>query len=292
MSLPEQSFRCRDSPNLDLEPCQSVSASVEQINIQSLSRLNTEIATDTNPTQENVSLSPQVAQSQELSPDYAFPTSTHDSLLRQEFEDYFQPPNFQPPVDWAQYSIPYNNDNQFTTSEFSHAQSFSVFNFGNFTQATLTTPSTLGDQPEMDDVGLGLGDLSSCPPRPNPQYGSTGFNDLCDYSSASSLASMAQYQSQPITSSDYDEIDIGELMGVASDGRLESSGTTLPMTTNYDLTKFAETNPFEGNMFSSFDYMVDPSSWDLAGSSSNAESLAPDDWRVFEENFSNTEIWG
>lgn len=98
-------------------------------------------------------------------------------------------------IDWSLYDgLDFNNDN-FATSSYSQAQSFTGFDYSSIDHPTLTTTSTSGEISEVEDFGS-IGDSGPGCSILNKQFGSEasdlGDHDSYRLSTASSYIGMQQ----------------------------------------------------------------------------------------------------
>lgn len=138
-------------------------------------------------------------------------------------------------VDWSHYDgLDFNNDN-FATSSYSQAPSFTGFDYSSMDQPALTTTSTSGEISEVEDFGTLANVSAPGSTMINQQYGSDF--DASDYgadvegyrlSTASSYIGLSQ--GQMISDNDVDGLDMDAflLKGIVAPGNeyMTSSGLT------------------------------------------------------------------
>jgi len=154
-------------------------------------------------------------------------------------------------IDWSHYDgLDFNNDN-FATSTFSQAPSFTGFDFSSIDQPALTTTSTSGEISEVEDF-VPLGDRSGTRPSLlNNQYGSdfdtSDVGEVEGYrlSTASSYIGMPQVQM--LASGNFDSLNMDAfLKGAQTSGTFGSSNHGLPTASYLNDSKMHHTpSPFD-----------------------------------------------
>jgi hypothetical protein len=140
-------------------------------------------------------------------------------------------------IDWSHYDgLDFNNDN-FATSSYSQAASFTGFDFSSIDQPALTTTSTSGEISEVEDFAPRSDPGAVRPTLLHNQYGSDfDASDLGDgyrLSTASSYVGIPQ--AQMLASNNIDALDMDTfLKGVATPNYSNSNGNNgHPNMTNY-----------------------------------------------------------
>ncbi len=155
-------------------------------------------------------------------------------------------------IDWSHYDGLEFNDN-FTTSEFGHAPSFTGFDFSSIDQPALTTTSTSGEISEVEDFGSFHELGQSHPAVAAPQYGSDAseFGDNEGYRLSSASSFMGLHQAQVMGSNEHDTLDIDKFLEglAASNNAASNSAHGLPLTTYEGDMKFMSSAPFDEHAF-------------------------------------------
>jgi len=157
-------------------------------------------------------------------------------------------------VDWSHYDgLDFNNDN-FATSEFSQAPSFTGFDFTSIDQPALTTTSTSGEISEVEDFGSYNDPVRVRPNLVTQQYGSDfdtsdlGENEGYRLSTASSYMGMPQ--AQMLTNNEIGSLNIDDfLKGLATSNPSIPSVAATTQTTFGGDTKFMPNAPFDESAF-------------------------------------------
>jgi len=154
-------------------------------------------------------------------------------------------------IDWSHYDgLDFNNDN-FATSSYSQAPSFTGFDFSSIDQPALTTTSTSGEISEVEEFGS-LGDTGASRPAlvNNTKYGSDFDNsdfggEIDGYRLSTASSYVGLPQTQMLAGNNVDTLDIDSFLkaGSASNGY---SNHGLPATS------FAEDGKI-GNSVPAFD---------------------------------------
>lgn len=235
--------------------------------------------------------------------DYNFPFCYDSSALPLATD--FEAPIFSAglsatSIDWSHYDgLDFNNNNNFATSEFSQAPSFTGFDFSSIDQPALTTTSTSGEISEVEDFG-GFNDQKR-PVRPNlatHQFGSdvSEFGEVNDgyrLSTASSFMGMPQVQM--LASNDLGNLDIDDfLKGVTTNNGYVQANTSLPVTHNHvDHPKFTPTSsPFEDNCFQMPQMEDDEGLWmNNFSNSNNNNNLSMNTSTSAPSDLNNHNVW-
>ncbi|CAL3969393.1 hypothetical protein PZA11_006048 [Diplocarpon coronariae] len=114
-------------------------------------------------------------------------------------------------IDWSHYDgLDFNNDN-FATSSYSQAASFTGFDFASTENPALTTTSTSGEISEVEDV-VPLSDIISARPTMLNQYGSdfdnSDIGDVEGYRLSTASSYIGMNQAQMLASENYDSLDM------------------------------------------------------------------------------------
>ncbi|TVY85078.1 Copper resistance protein CRF1 [Lachnellula suecica] len=139
-------------------------------------------------------------------------------------------------IDWSHYDgLDFNNDN-FATSSYSQAPSFTGFDFGSIDQPALTTTSTSGEISEVEEFGS-MGDASASGPAMinKAKYGSDFDNsdfggDIDGYRLSTASSYVGLPQTQMLAGNNLDNLDIDAFLkaGMTNNGYPTSHG--LPAT--------------------------------------------------------------
>ncbi|KAL3421978.1 copper fist DNA binding domain-containing protein [Phlyctema vagabunda] len=150
-------------------------------------------------------------------------------------------------IDWSHYDgLDFNNDN-FATSTYSQAPSFTGFDFSSIDQPALTTTSTSGEISEVEDFGIPLNDPLNRPTIANHRHGSDynsdygGEIDKYRLSTASSFVGLPQAQ---MLAGNAEAFDLEEFMKASSCTPLSDNGTTALPTMNGGFVDGCK--PFDG----------------------------------------------
>jgi hypothetical protein len=212
-----------------------VSAQQEQRMIKS--EHNSPLLGSTNLAQLNGQLPPLDLAALDGLADFNFPVS-YDGL--QTITD-FEQPIFSAglsatSVDWSHYDgLDFNSNENFTTSEFSQAPSFTGYDFGSIDQPALTTTSTSGEISDVEDFGtLVEPGRSTRPGLVTQKYGSDFDNsdvgDIDGYRLSNASSYLATPQGPLLGSTDADAAshDIDEFIK----GVTTSNGYVQPTSFN------------------------------------------------------------
>lgn len=143
-------------------------------------------------------------------------------------------------VDWSHYDgLDFNNDN-FATSNFSQAPSFTGFDFSSIDQPALTTTSTSGEISEAEDFAPATSSFIT------QKYGSdldtSELGDTEGYRLSTASSYMGLPQAQMLASNDVESLDIDEfLKGIATSSNAPNvlaDAQVLPTTTYDEVQKF------------------------------------------------------
>jgi len=192
-------------------------------------------------------------------PDYSFPLSYDGLPTMPEIEQpIFSAGLSATSIDWSHYDgLDFNNDN-FATSEFSQAPSFTGFDFSSIDQPALTTTSTSGEISEVEDFGSFNDPGQVRPALVTQQYGSDfdtsdpGDNEGYRLSTTSSYMGMPQ--TQMLANNDVGALNIDDfLKGLVTSNapvaNLNASTQSLQVSTFVDTPKFMTTTPFDESTF-------------------------------------------
>jgi len=154
-------------------------------------------------------------------------------------------------IDWSHYDgLDFNNDN-FATSSYSQAPSFTGFDFSSIDQPALTTTSTSGEISEVEDFVPLNENNGSRPTLLNNQYGSdfdtSDFGDIDGYRLSTASSYIGMPQAQMLASNNFESLDLDSfLKGVQTSGPYVTSNHGLP-TANYmeDGKSGHNTSPFD-----------------------------------------------
>lgn len=138
-------------------------------------------------------------------------------------------------IDWSHYDgLDFNNDN-FATSSYSQAASFTGFDFGSIDQPALTTTSTSGEISEVEDFAPLTEPTAVRPNLVRNQFGSDfDASDLGDgyrLSTASSYIGMPQ--TQMLAGNSIDSLDLDAYLKGVSSSNYPASNVALPSTSAY-----------------------------------------------------------
>jgi len=143
-------------------------------------------------------------------------------------------------VDWSHYDgLDFNNDN-FATSNFSQAPSFTGFDFSSIDQPALTTTSTSGEISEAEDFAPATSSFIT------QKYGSdldtSELGDTEGYRLSTASSYMGLPQAQMLASNDVGSLDIDEfLKGIVTSSNAPNvlaDAQVLPTTTYDEVQKF------------------------------------------------------
>lgn len=160
-------------------------------------------------------------------------------------------------IDWSHYDgLDFNNDN-FATSSYSQAPSFTGFDFSSVDQPALTTTSTSGEISEVEDFVPLNENNGARPSLLNNQYGSdfdnSDFGDIDGYRLSTASSYIGMPQAQMLASNNFDSLGMDAfLKGVHTSGAHVSNNHGLP-TANYlddgkfghNTTSFDDTTNFQ-----------------------------------------------
>jgi len=158
-------------------------------------------------------------------------------------------------IDWSHYDgLDFNNDN-FATSSYSQAPSFTGFDFSSIEQPALTTTSTSGEISEVEDL-VSLGDPANTRPSllSTTKYGSDfdtsdigGDIDGYRLSTASSYVGIPQ--AQLLAGNNVEALDIETFLkgGVTSSNGYSNICDGLPATSYPGDDKVTQLSQFEDN---------------------------------------------
>jgi len=181
----------------------------------------------------NSQLPPLDLSSLESYPDFGFPVPFDSYGLLQDIDQpIFSAGLSATSIDWSHYDgLHFNNDN-FATSNFSQAPSFTGFDFSSIDQPALTTTSTSGEISEVEDglyMDLGRSHLGSVQ-KYGSDYNSEIGDDLYRLSTASSSYA-ALPQVQILSSNNVGSLDLDELLKNASPSYVSNfTSNELPVT--------------------------------------------------------------
>jgi len=208
-----------------------VSAQQEQRQVKS--EHNSPAIGSTNLDQLNSQLPPLDLSSLENMPDGSFGFFDGFPTMPELDQPIFSAGISAPAVDWSHYDglLDFNNDN-FATSEFSQAPSFTGFDYSSIDQPGLTT-STSGEISEVEDFGP-----MSEPGGPvqsslaKHQFGSdynSDFGDVDGYRLSTASSYMSMPQSQMLASRDSSSLDIDDLLKgcTSSDGYIRTDTSVI-----------------------------------------------------------------
>lgn len=154
-----------------------------------------------------------------LSGDYNFQNLDGFSAITDHEQPMFSAGLSSASIDWSLYDgLDFNNNDNFASSNYSQAPSFTGFDFSSIDQPALTTTSTSGEISEVEDI-VPLGDNGSRSSLLNNQYGSDynsdfgGDVDSYRLSTASSYIGMPQ--AQLLASSNVDSLDLDAYLKAA-----------------------------------------------------------------------------
>ncbi|KAH8684600.1 hypothetical protein BGZ60DRAFT_466990 [Tricladium varicosporioides] len=142
-------------------------------------------------------------------------------------------------IDWSHYDgLDFNNDD-FGTSSYSQAASFTGFDFGSIDQPALTTTSTSGEISEVEDFGS-LGDAStSRPTMMSNKYGSDlDASDISGDIDGYRLSNTSSYvglpQAQMLAGNNVETLDIDAFLNSGSNNGYSRTNNGLPIGTFCD----------------------------------------------------------
>jgi hypothetical protein len=147
-------------------------------------------------------------------------------------------------IDWSHYDgLDFNNDN-FATSSYSQAPSFTGFDFSSIDQPTLTTTSTSGEISEVEELGP-LGDSGASRPAlaNNTKYGSDFDNsdfggDIDSYRLSTASSYVGLPQTQMLAGNNAETLDMDSFLK-AGNTRSYSANDCLPASSFADDAKVA-----------------------------------------------------
>jgi len=151
-------------------------------------------------------------------------------------------------IDWSHYDgLDFNNEN-FATSSYSQAPSFTGFDFSSIDQPALTTTSTSGEISEVEDFVQLSDNGAARPALVNNQYGSdfdaSDFGEIDGYRLSTASSYIGMPQAQMLASNNIGALDMDAfLKGVEAPQGYSNNG--LPSTT-YAENKIGQTSsPFD-----------------------------------------------
>lgn len=200
---------------------------------------------DTGPSsleQLNSQLSPLDLPASESYPDFGFHLSLDNYNILQDIDQpIFSAGLSATSIDWSHYDgLDFNNEN-FATSDFSQAPSFTGFDFSGMEQPALTSTSTSGEISEVEDAGMYMDVRHSHTTQP-PTYGSDYNSEMEEnefYRFGTASSSYTGVQGQMI-SNNVSSLDLDELLKCASTGSYLDNINDLPVGTFAD-NKFVPT---------------------------------------------------
>lgn len=142
-------------------------------------------------------------------------------------------------VDWSHYDgLDFNNDN-FATSNFSQARSFTGFDFSSIDQPALTTTSTSGEISEVEDFAPASSTF--IPQKYGSELDTSELGDTDGYRLSTASSYMGLPQAQMLASNDVGSLDIDEfLKGIVTTSivpNVPAVAQGLP-TTTFEVQKF------------------------------------------------------
>lgn len=155
-------------------------------------------------------------------------------------------------IDWSHYDgLDFNNDN-FASSSYSQAPSFTGFDFSSIDQPTLTTTSTSGEISEVEDF-VPLKENGSRPSLLTNQYGSDFDaseygNDVDSYRLSTASSYIGMPQNQMLSNNSVDDIDTF-IKGLPASNGFVNGHHGLPLYTD-ESTLSQESSPYDENTFS------------------------------------------
>jgi len=191
-------------------------------------------------------------------------------------------------IDWSHYDgLDFNGDN-FATSSYSQAPSFSGWDFSSIDQPALTTTSTSGEISEVEEFAAVGDSTANRPGLLQRQYGSDfdasdfgGDIDGFRLSTASSFIGLPQ--TQMLASTTLDAIDMDTfLKGLPTSTGYVGTNHGLPNTNYLDGGKLADTRYDELGAFPPLSNQEE-AFW-LSGFASNNNSIDPSVGDPFENN--------
>jgi hypothetical protein len=143
-------------------------------------------------------------------------------------------------VDWSHYDgLDFNNDN-FATSNFSQAPSFTGFDFSGIDQPALTTTSTSGEISEVEDFAPSSSSLVT--QKYGSDFDTSDLGETEGYRLSTASSYMGLPQAQMLASNDVGSLDIDEfLKGIVTTSNVPSIPAVtqgLPATTYDEVQKF------------------------------------------------------
>ncbi len=173
-------------------------------------------------------------------------------------------PDLEPPIfsaglssasiDWSHYDgLDFNNDN-FASSSYSQAPSFTGFDFSSIDQPALTTTSTSGEISEVEDFVPLSENGGTRPSLLHNQYGSDFDNsdlgaDIDGYRLSTASSYIGMPQAQMLAGRNVESLDMDAfLKGVATSNGYTSSNHGLPSANYIDDGKMGQIpSPFDDN---------------------------------------------
>lgn len=152
-------------------------------------------------------------------------------------------------VDWSHYDgLDFNSNENFTTSEFSQAPSFTGYDFGSIDQPALTTTSTSGEISDVEDFGnLAEPSLSARPNLITQKHGSdfdnSDIGDMDGYLLSNASSYLAMPQAQLLSNDNAASLDIDEFIK----GVTTSSGFLQP--NSFDDSQVLPSNYEQGSKY-------------------------------------------
>jgi len=182
-------------------------------------------------------------------PDYNFPVEFDGLPVMSDVEQpIFSAGLSASSVDWSHYDgLDFNNDN-FATSNFSQAPSFTGFDFSSIDQPALTTTSTSGEISEVEDFAP----ASSSFIKYGSDFDTSELGDTEGYRLSTASSYMGLPQAQMLASNDVGSLDIDEfLKDIATTSNVPNIPAVaqgLPTTTYDEVQKFTP-SAFDNNSF-------------------------------------------
>jgi len=185
-----------------------------------------------------------------LSGDYAQGLDGFSSIPDQE-QPLFSAGLSAASIDWSHYDgLDFNNDN-FATSSYSQAPSFTGFDFSSIDQPALTTTSTSGEISEVEEFGS-LGDAGASRPTlaNNTKYGSDFDNsdfggDIDSYRLSTASSYIGLPQTQMLAGNNVETLDMDSFLKAGN-------AQAFPANTSLPANNFAENGKVASNL-SAFD---------------------------------------
>ncbi len=143
-------------------------------------------------------------------------------------------------VDWSHYDgLDFNNDN-FATSDFSQAPSFTGFEFSSIDQSALTTTSTSGEISEVEDFAPATSSFIT--QKYGSDFDTSEVGETEGYRLSTASSYMGLPQAQMLARNDVGSLDIDEfLKGIITSNNASNvlaDTQVLPTTTYDDSQKF------------------------------------------------------